>query len=84
MFGPNLSLGRGLRLLLVHSDKSDLLVRVLGRRDKDILGIGFEDEHIMDVGVVIRAAASESPEDYNGHHPEHAEKDTDAASLEHQ
>ena len=74
----------GLDLSLARLRERDLLVCVLRGRDNKVLSIRLEDEDAVGVLVLSRAGAADCASDDDGHHPEHAEKDTDAASLEHQ
>lgn len=75
MFALSLDVG-----LFLGSRKRSLLVGVLGRRDQDILGVGFEDEDVVDIFIVTPARAAESAGEEDGHDPDHPEEHADAAT----
>ena len=71
----------GLDLSLARLRERDLLVSVLRGRDNEVLGICFEDEDAVGVLVLSRAGAADGAGDDDGHHPEHAQENTDTAAF---
>ena len=46
-----------------------------------MLGVGFKDEDVMDIITRATIAATKGTSHNDGHHPHHAEEDTDTAAF---